>query len=155
LRKYSWLYLFAFVRPSTGELWCWRTTTVTAAGMSQLLQVFAQELGLGPQRHLVLVVDNAGWHRSKHLVLPEGLHLVYLPAYSPELQPVERVALSARSPRQSVVATPGGDGAESGPSLQLFDGTSRRNSTEYLVSLVATRRSISSINFMRGIYDNP
>jgi transposase len=91
LRKYSWFYLFAFIHPRTGALLCWRTTTVSTAGMSRLLRALAEELGLGPQRHLVLVVDKAGWHQSKQLVLPDGLHLAPLPAYSPELQPTERV----------------------------------------------------------------
>jgi len=37
------------------------------------------------------VVDNAGWHRTEKLQLPEGLELLFLPAYSPELPPAERL----------------------------------------------------------------
>jgi transposase len=37
------------------------------------------------------VLDQAGWHVSPKVVLPEGLHLAFLPAYSPELQPTERL----------------------------------------------------------------
>src|SRR2546426_7824551 len=33
----------------------------------------------------------AGWHTSSRLALPEGLHLLFLPAHSPELQPAERL----------------------------------------------------------------
>src|SRR5260370_39222401 len=33
----------------------------------------------------------AGWHTSKALVVPEGIHLLFLPPYSPELQPCERL----------------------------------------------------------------
>jgi len=36
-------------------------------------------------------VDRAGWHKSAQLVIPEGIHLVFLPPYSPELQPAERL----------------------------------------------------------------
>jgi transposase len=39
----------------------------------------------------VLVLDNAGWHTEPNLVVPEGLRLVYLPRYSPELQPAEHL----------------------------------------------------------------
>jgi putative transposase len=39
----------------------------------------------------ILVVDCAGWHRSKALVVPSNIMLVYLPPYSPELNPVERL----------------------------------------------------------------
>jgi hypothetical protein len=44
---------------------------------------------LAPSFHVVLVLDQAGWHRSRDLVMPEGLTLVFLPPYSPELQPAE------------------------------------------------------------------
>ncbi len=36
-------------------------------------------------------VDQAGWHKSNDLKLPAGIDLIYLPAYSPELQPAERL----------------------------------------------------------------
>jgi transposase len=39
----------------------------------------------------VLVLDQAGWHTTKDLALPDGLPLAYLPLYSPELQPAERL----------------------------------------------------------------
>ncbi len=38
---------------------------------------------------VIMLVDNAGWHRSEALVEPENIRLVYLPPYSPELNPVE------------------------------------------------------------------
>jgi transposase len=41
--------------------------------------------------HIVLVVDNAGWHSAKSLRIPQNITLFYLPAYSPELNPVERL----------------------------------------------------------------
>ena len=38
-----------------------------------------------------LVLGKAGWHTPKGLQVPEGLRLEYLPPYSPELQPAERL----------------------------------------------------------------
>jgi transposase len=38
-----------------------------------------------------LVEDNAGWHRSKKAIIPSGIEIEFLPAYSPELQPAERL----------------------------------------------------------------
>ncbi|NEP54873.1 MAG: hypothetical protein F6K65_41255 [Moorea sp. SIO3C2] len=35
--------------------------------------------------------DNAGWHRSQKAKIPEGMTVEYLPPYSPELQPAERL----------------------------------------------------------------
>ena len=39
----------------------------------------------------MLVADNAGWHKSKKVKIPDGMIMEYLPAYSPELQPAERL----------------------------------------------------------------
>jgi len=38
----------------------------------------------------VLLIDNAGIHKAKRLVIPQNIRLIFLPAYSPELNPVER-----------------------------------------------------------------
>ena len=40
-----------------------------------------------------MVLDQAGWHGSNALAVPANVPLVPLPAYSPELNPVERVWL--------------------------------------------------------------
>jgi transposase len=37
------------------------------------------------------VMDRAGWHISERLVIPSGMYVEYLPAYSPELQPAQRL----------------------------------------------------------------
>ena len=52
---------------------------------------FARETGAGRERHIVLVLDNAGWHGPGGLAVPEGISLVFLPPYTPELQPAERL----------------------------------------------------------------
>lgn len=41
--------------------------------------------------HILLVVDRAGWHISPKVKIPPELHLIFLPSYSPELQPAERL----------------------------------------------------------------
>jgi len=46
--------------------------------------------------HAVLVLDGAGWHDQRALTVPDNLTLVSLPAYSPELNPVERIWLYLR-----------------------------------------------------------
>lgn len=39
--------------------------------------------------HAVLLVDQAGWHISDKLQVPDNITIVLLPAKSPELNPVE------------------------------------------------------------------
>jgi transposase len=55
------------------------------------LAVFAQEIGAGPRKQIVLVLDRAGWHASVNLRVPEHAHLLFLPPYFPELQPAEHL----------------------------------------------------------------
>jgi len=54
-----------------------------------LLETFAREAEAGVARIILLVLDNAGWHGPDNLKIPDGIRLVYLPPYSPELQPAE------------------------------------------------------------------
>src|SRR4029453_10925195 len=49
-----------------------------------------------PDVQVLLVMDQAGWHRAKDLVIPANITAVSLPPYSPELNPVERVWLYLR-----------------------------------------------------------
>jgi transposase len=41
--------------------------------------------------HGVVILDQAGWHGAKHLVIPENITLLPLPPRSPELNPVENI----------------------------------------------------------------
>ena len=38
-----------------------------------------------------MIMDGAGWHKSHHLQLAENLRLLFLPPYSPELNPQEHL----------------------------------------------------------------
>ncbi len=38
----------------------------------------------------IIFLDKAGYHRAKHLQVPENIRLVYLPSSNPELNPIER-----------------------------------------------------------------
>jgi transposase len=45
----------------------------------------------GADKHVVLVLDQAGWHMAKTLKIPANITLLHLPPYSPELNPIERI----------------------------------------------------------------
>lgn len=45
----------------------------------------------------MLVLDGAGWHGGKDLVVPDTISLLTLPPYAPELNPVENVWQFLRS----------------------------------------------------------
>lgn len=46
---------------------------------------------------ITLVTDQAGWHKSKNLILPPNITVLYLPPYCPELNPVERLWLYVKA----------------------------------------------------------
>ena len=90
-RRYQWLYVYGFVRPSTGQTWWCLLPTVSKAAFRLALRTFARDEGIDATHRAVLVLDQAGWHTAKDPALPEGVHLAFLPPYSPELQPAERL----------------------------------------------------------------
>jgi len=90
-QRYEWLYVYAFLHPVSGRTHWLLLPTVSIAAFNAALAHFAQEAGAGAAKHILLVLDRAGWHASPHLVVPAGIELVPLPAYSPELQPAERL----------------------------------------------------------------
>ena len=44
-----------------------------------------------PGAHAVLILDQAGWHTTAKLIVPENITLLPLPPRSPELNPVENI----------------------------------------------------------------
>ncbi len=89
--RYKWLYVTAFIQPSRGEVFWSVSNGVSKPFFQTLLAQFAQESKAGRERRIVLVLDNAGWHSQPGLTVPDGISLVYLPPYSPELQPAEHL----------------------------------------------------------------
>jgi transposase len=90
-RHYAWLYVYGFVRPSTGQSWWCLLPTVTTEAFALALATFARDEGIDATHRAVLVLDQAGWHVAHDLLLPTGVELVFLPPASPELQPAERL----------------------------------------------------------------
>jgi transposase len=93
-KRFASAYIFAAVRPSTGEDFALVLPWVSTAAMSTFLAGFAETVPA--DTHVVMVLDQAGWHGAKNLVVPDCFTLLPLPSYSPELNPVERVWLYLR-----------------------------------------------------------
>src|ERR687893_452852 len=89
--RYQWLHVVAFVQPTSGEAVWYLCSGLSKPFFEALLAGFARKTGAGRERHIILVLDNAGWHGPEGLAVPEGISLVFLPPYSPELQPAERL----------------------------------------------------------------
>lgn len=89
--RYAWVWVYGFVRPATGRTEWLLLPRVDRASFEAALARFAQAVGAGPRKRVVLVLDRAGWHTTGALAVPDGVHLAFLPAHAPELQPAERL----------------------------------------------------------------
>ena len=58
----------------------------------ECMQLFLNEIAARyPNENIVMVLDGAGWHRSQEIALAENMRALFLPPYSPELNPQEHV----------------------------------------------------------------
>lgn len=91
-RKSVWV--FGAVEPATG----WSYAMISRHADTDAMQVFLDVVSakIGRREHTVMVLDGAGWHRSKALRWPRNITPLYLPPYSPELNCVERLWLWLR-----------------------------------------------------------
>lgn len=69
----------------------WILPTVNIELFNRVLTDFAEHFGVGQHKRIVLAVDQAGWHSSKQVKVPQGIHLIPMLSHSPELQPAERL----------------------------------------------------------------
>jgi len=90
-RRYEWLYVYGFVRPHTGHSWWCLLPTVSTQAFALALSTFARDEGIDATHRAVVLLDQAGWHLAHDLAVPGGIDLVWLPSYSPELQPAEHL----------------------------------------------------------------
>jgi transposase len=93
-RRFDWAYIFGAVRPATGEDFALVLPAVSTAAMGTFLAEFARTIPANS--HAVIVLDQAGWHGSRRLRVPDRITLVALPSYAPELNPIEGVWLHLR-----------------------------------------------------------
>jgi DDE superfamily endonuclease len=89
--RYEWLYVYAFVHPNSGRTVWYLLPRVNATSFQVVLEDFAKSVEASSGKRVLIVLDNAGWHKAKMLRIPAHLEFVFLPAYSPELQPAERL----------------------------------------------------------------
>jgi transposase len=86
VREYE--YAFAALSPHDGVL----DTLVLPGAHAEAMSVFLAEVS---QRHrdelIIMVLDGAGWHRAKRLIVPVNIRLIPLPPWSPQLNPVEHL----------------------------------------------------------------
>jgi DDE superfamily endonuclease len=89
--RYQSLYVYGFAQPATGRNLCLFLPKANAEWMGAALAEFARWADAEGTKRLVVLVDNAGWHTAKNLVVPANVRLYRLPPCTPELQPAEHL----------------------------------------------------------------
>ena len=88
-QRTQWAYIFGAICPARGEAiglilpWC-----DTNAMNAHLAEISA---AVEPDAHAVLIMDQAGWHTTAKLNLPDNITILPLPSRAPELNPVENL----------------------------------------------------------------
>ena len=86
VREFS--YAYAALSPHDGAL----VSLVLPVARTDAMTLFLAELARRhPDERVLLVLDGAGWHWAKALVVPANVRLIAQPAHSPELNPVEHL----------------------------------------------------------------
>ena len=85
--KREYEYLFGMIEPLTGKDFMLEMPRLDTVTMQVFMNEFAQEDR--DSLHLILV-DNASAHTTKKLNVEENIVFIFLPAYAPELNPIER-----------------------------------------------------------------
>jgi transposase len=86
IRQYT--HIFSAVCPNDGESFSLILPYADSEAMETFMKKLAEEYS---QYRLVLVMDQAAWHRTSNLKRFENIRIIYLPPYSPEVNPVEHL----------------------------------------------------------------
>lgn len=78
-------YLYSATNHKNGDMF----SLIIPHVNKQYMQIFIDEFAKHIDTKVILVMDRAGWHKG--LRVPNNIEIIYLPPYSPELNPVERL----------------------------------------------------------------
>jgi hypothetical protein len=88
-QRYQSLYVFGAVCPARDIGAALIMPRVNADGMQKHLEEISRNVT--PGAHAIVIIDGAGWHTAKNLVIPSNISLLKLPPYSPELNAQENI----------------------------------------------------------------
>lgn len=81
-------YLYGSYSPINGDSFVWEINGVDTIIFEAYLKEFSK---YKPKEYKIVVIDNAGFHSTKNIEVPENIFLLRIPPYTPELNPCEQV----------------------------------------------------------------
>ena len=93
IREYR--YAYGAVDPMDGE----NFFIIAPYCNSDWMNVFLSELSeMYKEDHIILVMDNAVWHKAKAIDWPRNIECAFIPPYTPEMNPIEQIWKELRKP---------------------------------------------------------
>ncbi len=135
---FDYFYLYGAVEPTTGASFFLELPGLNTALFQLWLDHFAQAF---PDSFNRLGLDNGAFHKAKALPWPANVAPVFLPPYSPELNPIERLWRDLKAQLADGVAKTLDDLSEAvGTILQRYSPATLQSLTgfAYLVQAVDT-----------------
>lgn len=82
------LYLFGAYSPFTGDHFELELPYCNTDNF----QIFLDELSkVNPKEFKLILLDNGSFHKAERLIKPNNIGLLFIPPYSPELNPAEKI----------------------------------------------------------------
>jgi transposase len=81
-------YVYSAVNPITGDDFTLMMPNVNTVCLNIFLAEMSKQIG---EQKAIIVMDCAGWHKAKELIIATNIEILYLPPYSPELNPTEKL----------------------------------------------------------------
>jgi len=86
--RFKYTYLFGSYSPMDGQSFVWEIDGVDNKIFESYLHAFSKQR---PREFKIVVIDNAGFHSTKNITVPDNIYLLAIPPYSPELNPCEQI----------------------------------------------------------------
>jgi transposase len=85
---YQAFYTYSSVAPHSGDAFSLLLPEVN----TEMMNIYLNELATAHHdKAIILFMDQAGWHKANNLKVPDNITIKFLPPYSPELNPVEKL----------------------------------------------------------------
>lgn len=81
-------YLYGSYSPINGDSFVYEIEQVNCEIFEKYLYQFSR---YKPDEYKIVVIDNAGFHSTKNISVPDNIYLLRIPPYTPELNPCEQI----------------------------------------------------------------
>lgn len=86
--RFDNFYLFGAYAPSDGDHFTLELPKCNTDWFAAWLNAFSVHR---PEEFKMVIVDNGAFHKAQRLQIPSNISLIFLPPYSPELNPAEQI----------------------------------------------------------------